>query len=432
MTTIPELSSTLQTLLTDTANQLARTTGFIQRQRQVTGAGFAQAVVFGFMANPAATRHELHQAAALSGMNLSTPGLDKRFTAKAAYFLESLLAQALAHVVQGVPQTASLLSRFNGVYIGDSTIIGLPSPLAGVFRGNNGEQDAAAKVAVQWEIKSGGMKLWLSDAVVHDQRTGLVADPLPQGALRLNDLGFFNLTVFEQDIQQGRYFLSRYKSGTLVYTPQGQSLNLVKTLKQQARRAVSLPIQLGNQRLACRLIALPVAAEKVGKRRQQLRKRAKRKQQPVSPTTLALAAWTLYVTNLSEAQLSIKEAVTLGATRWQIECLFKLWKQSGLLDETRSQNAQRVWCEFYAKLLAVLVQHWIMLVGCWHRWERSLHQAFQVIRKQAFALLTTLRHEPALRAMLEQTARVLSMTCRLSKRATHPLTFQRWLEGGYG
>ncbi len=42
MTTITELSATLQQLLGATANALAKQTGFIRRQRRVTGAGFAQ------------------------------------------------------------------------------------------------------------------------------------------------------------------------------------------------------------------------------------------------------------------------------------------------------------------------------------------------------------------------------------------------------
>lgn len=407
---------------------MGKKTGFVQRQRKVTGSGFVQALVFGFMANPASTRQEINQAASLAGMAISTQGLDKRFTAKAACFLDQLLAEAVKQMIQATPQTHSLLSRFNGVYIGDSTLIALPDGLAGVFRGHNGSEDAAAKVAVQWEMETGELKLWLSDGTVHDQRTGIVARQLPAGALRLNDLGFFNLQVFEQDGQQQRYFFSRYKGGTLIYDEAGKAIDLVKRLKRQRRQALSLPIQLGAQRIACRLIALPLETEQVAKRRERLRQTARRKQQTLSATSLALAAWTIYVTNLSEEQLSVSEAATLGATRWQIECLFKLWKGSGLLDESRSQDPHRVWCELYAKLLALLLQHWLMLVGCWHRLNRSLHRALQVLRKQAFALLAVLKDVPALILTLQRTASILTDTCQLSKRAAHPLTFQFWIE----
>jgi hypothetical protein len=394
----------------------------------VTGSGFAQALVFSFMANPASTREAVHQAAANAGMELSTPGLDKRFTAKGAYFLDSLLAEAVKAVVHAVPQTQSILSRFQGVYVGDSTLVALPEELAAVFRGSNGEGDAAAKVAVQWDLTRGALGLWLSAGTVHDQRTGIVAHGLPGGALRLNDLGFFNLETFEADSANGVSFFSRYKVGTLVYTADGQPLDLARYLRRQGQQACDLTVQLGANHLPCRLIALPVSPEQVGKRRKRLREIARRKQQPLSERALALAGWTLFVTNIPVELLSTEEAAVIGCTRWQIECLFDLWKNDGRLDETRSHDPYRVWCEFYAKLLALLIQHWIMVVGCWHRLDRSLHQATQVIRKRAFCLLDVLTDLPALIRCLHKTAQIMATTCRLSKRATHPLTFQRWLE----
>ena len=398
----------------------------------MSGSGFAQAVVFSFMANPVATREAVNQTAANAGMKLSTPGLDKRFDARGATFLGSVLAEAVKAVVKAQSESESILSRFNGVYIGDSTIVKLPKALVGMYQGSNGVEDAAAKVAVQWELDKGGLSLWLSDGTIHDQRTGIVSHTLPAGALRLNDLGFFNLETFAADIHDGVYFFSRYKVGTLVYTEGGQTLDLARYLRQQGQQACDLPIQLGAKRLPCRLIALPVSPEQVGKRRKRLRDIARRKQQPLSERALALAAWTLFVTNIPPDMLSTAEAAVLGCTRWQIECLFKLWKSDGRLDESRSHDPYRVLCEFYARLLALLIQHWIMVVGCWQHLDRSLHQATQVIRKRAFCLLDALSDVAALTSALQKTAVVMAQTCHLSKRATCPLTFQRWLGSAHG
>jgi hypothetical protein len=260
----------------------------------------------------------------------------------------------------------------------------------------------------------------------------MMAQGLPAGALRLNDLGFFNPETFAADQEGGVYFFSRYKVGTLVYTADGQPLELARYLRRQGQQACELNIHLGAGRLPCRLLALPVPPAQVGKRRKRLRRTARRKQQPLSARSLALAGWTLYVTNVPAERLKLEEAAVLGCTRWQIECLFKLWKSSGLLDETRSQDPLRVWCEFYAKLLALLIQHWVMVVGCWQRLDRSLHRATQVIRKRAFCLLDTLTDLPGLIRCLQHTAQVMTTTCRLSKRAAQPLTFQRWLETAHG
>lgn len=394
----------------------------------MSGAGFAQALVFSFLANPASTREDIRQAAVTAGMQLTTPGLDQRFTSKAVLFLDSLLQHALTEMIETVPGTRTVLSRFTGVFVADSTTIALPEALASVWPGANGANDAAVKVAVRWDLYAGGLQLWLSDGRRHDQQTGVCASGLPPGSLRLNDLGFFNLDTFANDRAQGVEFFSRYKVGTQVYSADGQRLELSPVLAQRGSQPLDLPIQLGQRRLPCRLIALPVPPAQAAERRRRVRFRAQRKQRSVSPTVLALADWTLYVTSLTPDRLSVEEALILGLTRWQIERLFKLWKGSGLLDQWRSQDPWRIWCEFYAKLLALLVQHWLLIVGCWQQLDRSLHRAARLIAKQAFHLLTDLPTRAALVATLTRLAEVMAHTCHLSRRKKHPLTFQFWLE----
>lgn len=315
--------------------------------------------------------------------------------------------------------------------MGDRSLVERPEALASVFRGNNGATDAAAKVAVQWDMLNGGLGLWLSDGTVHDQRTGIVAHPLPPGALRLQDLGFFNLSAFAADSAAGVYFLSRYKVGTLVYTADGQGLDLLSGLPRQRQRPLELTIQLGQTRLPCRLLALPVPPAQVAQRRRRLRERVRRKQQPLSSRALALLGWTLYVTNIPPERLSLAEAPHLAATRWPIECLFDRWKNQGQLDQSRSRDPYRVWCEFYAKRLALLIQHWITVVGCWSLLNRSLHQAALLIRHRAFCLLDALPDLPALIQALATTAAILAQACGLSQRAAQPHTFQRWLAAAY-
>ena len=57
-TTIPQLSHILQQLLVEDANRIGRESGFIQRQRKLSGASFAQSLIFGWQANPEASLEE--------------------------------------------------------------------------------------------------------------------------------------------------------------------------------------------------------------------------------------------------------------------------------------------------------------------------------------------------------------------------------------
>ena len=234
--------------------------------------------------------------------------------------------------------------------------------------------------------------------------------------------------AFAADVAQGVDFFSRYKHGTTLFDADGTRLDLPTLLPRRARQPLDLAIQLGQQRLPCRLLALPVPATVAAERRRRLRYQAKRKQRPVSRIALVLADWNLYVTSLSAAQLALAEAPILARTRWQIERLFKLWKSNGLLDEWRSRDPWRVWCELYGKLLALLFQHWLSVVSCWHFLDRSLHRAAQVIGNEAFHLLAHLGQRSALIAALHHLQTILAHTCHLSKRAAQPRTFQLWIE----
>src|SRR5579859_4850604 len=113
MTTVPELAQTLRTLLTTTADALARRTGFVQRRSKLTGAAFAQALVFGWLANPQASLENLAQAAAAVGVAISPQGLDQRCSEVAAVFLEALLGAAVQAVVAVEPVAIPLLQRFS-------------------------------------------------------------------------------------------------------------------------------------------------------------------------------------------------------------------------------------------------------------------------------------------------------------------------------
>ena len=87
MTTIAQLAKALQTVFSTVADELGQRSGFVERQSKLTGALFAQALVFGWLADPTAALPQLAAAAALAGVSISPQGLDQRCTSAAAGFL---------------------------------------------------------------------------------------------------------------------------------------------------------------------------------------------------------------------------------------------------------------------------------------------------------------------------------------------------------
>ena len=89
-----------------------------------------------------------------------------------------------------------------------------------------------------------------------------------------------------------------------------------------------------------------VPEELAKQRRKHLRQVARDHGRVFSHEQDLLAGWTLVLTNVPCALLSLAEALVL---------VWKLWKQYGTLDEWRSKQPWRILCELYAKLLGVLI-----------------------------------------------------------------------------
>jgi hypothetical protein len=68
----------------------------------------------------------------------------------------------------------------------------------------------------------------------------------------------------------------------------------------------------------------------------------------------------MLITNVPEELLLARAAWVLARVRWQV--LFWVWKGCFRVDECRRRNVWRVLCELYAKLMGVVVWHWLLFV----------------------------------------------------------------------
>ena len=98
-----------------------------------------------------------------------------------------------------------------------------------------------------------------------------------------------------------------------------------------------------------RLLLLRVPADVAEHRRAALIADAARRHREGSGKALELADWTLLLTDVAADRLTLPEALVLLRERWQIELLFKLWKQHGHLDEWQTSNPWRILCEISAR-----------------------------------------------------------------------------------
>lgn len=425
---IQDVAAALSDVFTAVADRAARASRFVQRESKLSGESFVQAVTFGWLRNPDATIEELAQAAATVGVTITPQGLEQRFGPRSADCLRRVLQEAVRRVITADPVAIDVLRRFpGGVCLLDSTTITLPDALATDWPGCGGTNStdglAALKIFARWNLLDGELQgPFLHAGRVSDKTCDDALEPLAPGTLRLADLGFFSLDRFKELNDQGVYWLTRVQPGTIIYDADKTASGVADFLSRQAGAVVDISVALGvHHRLPGRLIAVRVPEAVAEKRRARMRKRQSRKGRRYEGTDAwVLAEWTVYATNVPVELLSVEEALVLGRCRWQIELLWKLWKSEGRIDESRSGKPWRILTEVYAKLLGMVVQHWVLLTSCWSFADRSLRKASSMIRAQALNLAIVLPHRHLVRQTLQTLERLLRRGSRVGKRNHRP------------
>jgi hypothetical protein len=280
-----------------------------------------------------------------------------------------------------------------------------------------GQGRAALKLHVRWDWLQGGLTgPFLSDGRQNDRKSALQHQPLPPGSLRLADLGYWSLDELVALDRADVFWLTRPQARTAIFTAEGARWDLATLLQAQKASEVELAVELGvNHRLPARLLARCVPENLA---------QARRRGRMPTQASLVLADWLVYVTNAPAEKLAWDEVLVVTRVRWQIELLFKLWKSHNCVNKSRSAQPWRRLCEIYAKLIGVVVQHWIFLVGCWQYANRSLTKAAQTVQKHAWHLASVFGQVSRLSEALAIVQRCLAAGCRINKSKKDLRTYQ--------
>ena len=159
---------------------------------------------------------------------------------------------------------------------------------------------------------------------------------------------------------------------------------------------------------------------------------AQRRTKTYSQAYLTLLEWTILITQVPASQLSFEQVMALYPIRWQIELVFKLWKSHARLASVGAWRPQRVLCHLYARLVALVLFHWLVAPWRFGAWgELSLTKAFQVLRRYPFRLAQAIvKGWQGMAAVLEKmTSDFLRFACK-DKRQKSPSSFQSFVQAG--
>jgi hypothetical protein len=339
-------------------SQLAYQSGFVQRSSaKLSGLLFLQAFVFASLEHVTLNLSKVAQSCADLGLTISEQGLDQRINQRSVAFMEAMFAEAMRLLVNKQPLMVSVLAQFSAVNLIDSSGIPLPA--------SRNHEAANLKLRVVFDFLYGRLQqLLFAPGKEADQGFAAYLSTVKAGSLNIMDLGHFNLSCFKAIAHKEAFYLSRYKHRTTVLTPAGEEIDLLAHLSGSTEAVVELSVLLGqsrHHRLPCRLVAFRLKQEVADQRRRKAKQAAKRRGQTVSPHSLALLDWSIYLTNAPAERLTPPQIAALYRVRWQIELLFKLIKSYFGLRRFAQLRPERLLTELYAKLIALVLT--LFLVG---------------------------------------------------------------------
>jgi hypothetical protein len=402
---------------------------------------------------PDASYSQLQHVAASLGTMVSVQAIEQRFGKESVTFMQRLLHEAVGEVLCSDARVPELLSRFNGVSVQDGTVISLPESLKQQWRGCGGSTaevgQSSLRIQVRLDLARGGMQgPWLQEGRAAERSGEAHETPLPCGSLYNVDGGYFTLREMRTRGAAGELWLTTPKASPLLIDQHGQCWSLAAFLQQQPGQLVDVQVSLGKaERLPVRLLAMRVPPSQAQRRRQQAngtvegkrkgtvrpnerartpgaKRLRQRKRKKTGAARMQLLEWTILITNVPQEKLSLDEAVVLARCRWQIELCWKLWKQIGRVDTWRSAKPERILTEIFAKLLGLLLSHWLTVLGCWQAPNRSVVKAHQVVQWMAPALALGVAGVVPLPLMVQRTTQAMTRGCTINARRQKPNTYQ--------
>jgi len=433
MAIVTHIADALTTLFTK-ADELALTTGFIKRQRKITGSNFLKTLLFAWMPKAAPSVESIARTGFTHHLHISAQGIEQRLTKSAGDFLKTVIGHIVTEKIKADdPVNIEILGRFTVVYATDGSKITLPNEFKEQYPGTggtNGSNQAALKMDVCIELRSGKIECGILSGRDSDNHSPIAEKSYEKGALHLRDLGYFNLPRMKQQSERGEYWISRLFPNTKIYTTNCQYIDLEDYLFNlpQTQCLFDIDVLVGKtEQVKSRLVIARLPQAAASKRRAKLKENARKHGRTPTARNLALCDWGLYISNVEREKLTTKECLQLYRVRWQIELLFKLWKTHNQIDQSRSKKHGRILCEIYIKLLVVLIQHWILLTGLWDIPQRSLVKGTQLIKEQTARFAEAVEDKSKLIMFLLDMSKRFKHGCSLNKRRTNPNTVDQLL-----
>lgn len=403
--------------------KLASDSGWSPSSRKVSALNWCLSLCMASSCKAPSLRMAAHFMGMITLLSVSKQALHKRLHKGGAKLMKKALEASIA--AKSHCSNRLQLGGFARVLIQDSTSNLLPKSLEKDYPGskNHCSSSAILKIQAIYDMLSNQfVEFALSPFTRNDQAAALdILEFIGKGDLVLRDLGYFTLESMRRIGEEQAYFLSRYKNGVYLYSPDGgDRVDLIALLRRNGK--LDMNVLAGTDaRLPLRLMAIPLTEEVANRRRQKAKSNRDSRSKP-SKESLELLGWQIMLTNSDQEQLPVDKAYEIYSMRWRIETIFKAWKSGLGIDEMASHTSKEMLeTMIYATLLRITLIHSVLIPWL---------EARDPVRKVSICKLMDLisASVPYMGDSIEENENLLenlSKHCRYDKRKRNN-TLEKW------
>ncbi len=331
---------------------LARKTGAVQRKRGVCSASCLLKMLFLYACSNISFRILAAAAYALGISDISDTSWRKHFS-KSSCFLYEILHFLLSSFLSKPDMSG--FEKTKNVLLVDASVVR-----------QNGKKQEQQRIHMCYSLNQDRMY----EVKVTDKHT---AESLTHFSLKKDDLvmadagyGTAHNYIYAQE-HQADVILRITPKNFCLYDTDGNKISLVQLLKEAEKRQEKMVDVFGfckyrTKTAFGRIIAGKLPEGQAEKARKRKKRTAVRKQKQITGDTLFCAGWMVVITSLGAGYCG-EEILHLYRSRWQVELLFKRFKQNFSVTSLKSGNKN------YAETEALL---WLII---WAISERQLFLA---------------------------------------------------------
>ena len=189
----------------------------------------------------------------------------------------------------------------------------------------------------------------------------LLQFPLAPGDFALADRGYSHAAGIHSANRQGAFLTVRLNpDGIRLQTPTGAAFPLVEKLRPLQRTGqlavwkVQIPYE-GEPPVAARLCVIRKTKAAIALAQTKLRRKAYKQKSELQPETLAYAEYVMVLTTFPEPEFPPARVLECYRLRWQVELVFKRFKQIAQLGHVPKHDSVSAKAWLYGKLFVALL-----------------------------------------------------------------------------